>query len=132
VLLEDFERMFSSKLHPVPRTVYPGVMLSGWSQGPGCRPGWVPCSQVEVCCFDKTGTLTSDHLLLEEVVAPEGETQKRAAHKVMATCHSLVQVGGWVQCCSIHAVCCINNAMQQRMVQPHHRTAECWHCITSS
>jgi len=29
--------------------------------------------QVEVCCFDKTGTLTSDHLLLEEVVVPQGE-----------------------------------------------------------
>lgn len=46
-----------------------------------------------MCCFDKTGTLTSDHLLLEEVVAPEGEAQKKAAHRVMATCHSLVQVG---------------------------------------
>ncbi len=49
-------------------------------------------AQVEVCCFDKTGTLTSDHLLLEEVVAPESDTKKASAHLVMATCHSLIQV----------------------------------------
>lgn len=56
--------------------------------------------QVEVCCFDKTGTLTSDHLLLEEVVVgteasseAEKEARRPAATRVMAACHSLVQVG---------------------------------------
>ncbi|KAF5843111.1 HAD-like domain-containing protein [Dunaliella salina] len=47
--------------------------------------------KVEVCCFDKTGTLTSDHLLLEEVVVPS-ESSRPNAHRVMATCHSLVHV----------------------------------------
>lgn len=54
--------------------------------------------QVEVCCFDKTGTLTSDHLLLEEVVVGS-EEDRPVAQRVMATCHSLVQVS--VAGCSV-------------------------------
>ena len=63
-------------------------LLSSFDSGPHAL---LVCVQVEVCCFDKTGTLTSDHLLLEDVVVPE-PGMRALAHRVMATCHSLVQV----------------------------------------
>eukprot|EP00803_Ostreobium_quekettii_P002740 evm.model.scf_1942.1 EVM.evm.TU.scf_1942.1 scf_1942:7847-15557(-) len=59
--------------------------------------------KVDVCCFDKTGTLTSDHLILEGVAAAPGMEEDiicKAADlpndvtRVLALCHSLVQLDG--------------------------------------
>ena len=52
---------------------------------------------MEICCFDKTGTLTSDSLIVEGIAVSDAnvvpiENASQDGIRVLATCHSLVQL----------------------------------------